>query len=103
MTTSDPRKLVFFKKEGCGPCELALARLQSVLTSNPEFEEHVTILQKENHTALVEAYELKMYPTVLILNQEMDEIGRKVGVNTMPSVWWYNALKTIHVLKELNY
>ena len=80
-----------------------MERLQTVLESNPELEEHVSILQKENHSALVEAYDLKMYPTVIVLNKSMDEIGRKVGVNTMPSVWWYNALKTIHVLKELNH
>ncbi len=36
-------------------------------------------MQKENHSALVAAYELNLYPTLLVVNSEGIELDRVVG------------------------
>lgn len=98
MTTSSgqPFKLVFFKKKECGPCLQAAENLGAVLDANPDLSRYVSVLQKEDHPALVAAFELEMYPTVLILDKESNEVGRKVGVRPLTSDWWEVALSFIH-------
>ena len=95
VTPSKPWKLVFFKKEGCKPCETALINLNNVLEKNDAFYGLVTVMQKEYHSALVASYNLKMYPTVLVLDKGSDEIGRKVGVKHLTEDWWEKALTAI--------
>lgn len=94
--TSNPHKLVLFKKQGCPPCIKAKAALDKVLFEYPKFEECISVLQKENHPALVAAYELQLYPTVLILDQQLDEIDRRVGGNSLTEDWWFTALFTVY-------
>lgn len=96
MATSSPHKLIFFKKEGCGPCAQAQENLTTVLKDNPELGLHVATMQKENHPALVVSYDLHTYPTVLIMDQEGQELSRKVGVSWLTSEWWFTALNMIH-------
>lgn len=95
MTTSKPARLVFFKKEGCEPCERAGEDLRQVLNEHPEYEEFVSVIFKENAASLVAAYELELYPTVLIMDKDSNEIARKVGVSTLSKRWWYQALTAI--------
>jgi thiol-disulfide isomerase/thioredoxin len=95
MTTSKPSRLVFFKKDGCGPCEKATEALDQVLELNPEYGQYVSVIQKENAPALVAAYELKMYPTVLIMDKESHELSRKVGSSFLTKDWWNQALDVI--------
>lgn len=93
--TSKPRKLVFFKKAECQPCDIAYARLQLVLAQHPEYHQYVAVLQKENHSALVAAYELTLFPTVLITDGQGVEISRRVGVNQLPIRWWEEVFEWI--------
>lgn len=81
--------------EGCGPCERAYEALQDVLTDNPKLTAHVATLWKENHSALVAAYELKQYPTVLILDEKGEEITRRLGSQNLSRAWWKAALDWI--------
>jgi thiol-disulfide isomerase/thioredoxin len=95
MTTSKPARLVFFKKEGCGPCDMAYSALQLVLAENPEYEQFVSVIQKENAPSLVAAYELELYPTVLIMDKDSNVLSRKVGSSSLTMRWWYQALTAI--------
>jgi hypothetical protein len=95
MTTSKPARLVFFKKEGCGPCDMAYSALQKVLEQRPDYRQSVSIIQKENAPSLVAAYELKLYPTVLIMDRDSNELSRKVGSASLTQEWWSKALHAI--------
>mgnify|MGYP003348261288 CR=1 FL=1 len=95
MTISKPARLVFFKKDGCGPCEMAIKALNQVLEQHPNYEQYVSIIQKENAPALVAAYELNLYPTVLIMDKDSHELSRKVGSSFLTQRWWYQALDAI--------
>lgn len=101
MKISSPYKLIFFKKMGCPPCAQAQVNLTEVLTENPDFGSHVATMQKENHPALVVSYDLNKYPTVLIMDEQGNEISRKVGVAFLTTEWWFSALSIIHN-KQLN-
>lgn len=97
-----PYKLVLFKKEGCGPCDQAAFCLNEALKDNPKYGEIVSVMQKENHSALVAAYELTLYPTVLILDKDNNEISRKVGARFLTTEWWLSALASIHEFRIRN-
>jgi hypothetical protein len=43
---SKPWKLVFFKKEGCGPCDQALHNLNQALVLDDAFYGLVTVIEK---------------------------------------------------------
>ena len=96
MTTSKPHKIVFFAKENCAPCLNTKVALDDVLKVHPEYSEIVTVLQKENHSALVAAYELELYPTVIIFDEEMNEITRRIGQRHLTRDWWFAALSSIY-------
>ena len=102
MTTEisrQPHRLIFFKKEQCGPCNEAMQYLNEVLEEHPEWHQHVVVLHKENHNALVASYELKIYPTVIILDRNVDELARRVGISSVHKDWWEAALSAIHKLE----
>jgi hypothetical protein len=96
MTTSKPSKIVFFAKEDCAPCLNTKDALNDVLRLHPEYNPLVTVLQKENHSALVAAYELDMYPTVIIFDEEMNELSRRIGQRNLTYDWWLAALTSIY-------
>ncbi len=98
--TFKPHKLVLFKKEGCEPCQKAQEALDNVLSYCPQYEEHVAVMQKENHSALVAAYKLETYPTVLVLDRHCDEIKRGVGYKNLTIDFWHKALSKIHQLEK---
>ena len=75
MTTSRQRA-VLFTKEDCKPCELTK---ELVFALKPSLHENLSVMRKENHSALVEAYELELYPTLLIVDDHGEEISRIVG------------------------
>jgi thiol-disulfide isomerase/thioredoxin len=95
MTTSKPARLVFFKKKGCEPCKLATRELRQVLDQYPEYEPYVKVMLKENVPSLVAAYELELYPTVLIMDKNNNELSRKVGSSMLTQQWWYQALTAL--------
>ena len=44
--SKDAHKIIFFKKEGCAPCDDATAALDSILYAYPEYRDHVHVFQK---------------------------------------------------------
>ena len=95
-TSKVPAGLVFYKKEGCPPCHQASLALQYVLKINPEFEPYITVLQKEEVPELVEANNVDLYPTVLLVDDEGKEITRKVGFRNLGREWFNAALYAIY-------
>jgi hypothetical protein len=96
MTTSKPYRICLFKKEGCAPCFAASEALDRVLALHPEYDYIITTFQKENHPALVAAYELELYPTAIIFDSGTNELGRKIGGKFITFDWWSAALSAIH-------
>ena len=70
---------VLFTKEDCIPCILTKDLLSKILEKEPGFGNYLSVLHKENHSALVAAYELEMFPTLLVVDKHGDEVGRFVG------------------------
>lgn len=97
-----PYKLVFFKKENCNPCSVATECLNTVLADRPELDYIVHSMQKEYHSALIAAYDLNTYPTVLILDKDGNEVARRVGARLLPAEWWEKALTYIHDFRLRN-
>ena len=75
---------VLFTKENCKPCELTKTFVAEEV--DPLFYEYLSIFRKENHTALVTAYNLETYPTLLIVDAEGFEIDRVVGGKAIRSL-----------------
>ena len=68
---------VLFSKENCAPCLATKGFIHESVDDH--LKEHLSILQKENHAALVQAYSLELYPTLLILDKGGRELDRVVG------------------------
>jgi len=71
-------KAILFTKENCPPC-LKTKEFINVALNETLVAEHLVIMKKENHSALVAAYELEKYPTLLIVNKEGEETVRVMG------------------------
>ena len=95
--TSSRLHAVLFTKEGCLPCELTKVKLLDVITENMGLNETISVLQKENHSALVEAYQLKLYPTLLIVGPNGLEQERIVGGKKIREIL---EEKLIHIYRE---
>ena len=78
MTTSRTHA-VLFTKEKCKPCIETKLFIGDFLDVHPPLTDVLSILKKENHSALVEAYELNLYPTLLIVGPNGTELDRVVG------------------------
>ena len=76
MTTS---KAILFVQEGCAPCRMVKDHLNSVLTKDPGYGRHISVMKGSKYPVLVEASQVKMFPTLLIIDSEGEEIGRLVG------------------------
>ena len=74
---------------------MAAKALKQVLDQHPDYSQYISIIQKEDAPALVAAYELQMYPTVLIMDKDSHELSRKVGSSYLTQRWWYQALDVI--------
>ena len=72
MATS---RLILFTKQDCGTCK----RVKNFMRVNGLLE-HVTIMEKENHPALVSAFQLGLYPT-LVVAEGPDMIRKYEGAN----------------------
>ena len=70
---------MLFTKDDCRPCQLTKEFINELLEASPGLSEALSILKKENHSALVEAYELDLYPTLLIVGPNGTELDRIVG------------------------
>ena len=83
MTSKQRRHAVLFTKDECGPCFKTKVHVVTLLQGHPEFSEVFSQLAKENHPALVDAYELNLYPTLIVTDQNIkggnNEVQRIVG------------------------
>ena len=79
MTTPTFEHAVLFTKDDCLPCQLTKEFINELLEASPGLADALSILKKENHSALVEAYELDLYPTLLIVGPNGTELDRVVG------------------------
>ena len=83
MTSKQRRHAVLFTKDECAPCFKTKVHVVTLLQGRPELGEVFSQLAKENHPALVEAYDLNLYPTLIITDQnikgESNEVQRIVG------------------------
>ena len=79
MTTSSRLHAVLFTKEKCKPCIQTKEFIYDFLDNYLDLINELSILKKENHSALVEAYELNLYPTLLIVGPNGTELERVVG------------------------
>ena len=68
---------VLFTKEDCAPCLNTKGYIHENVPD--DLKHHLSIFQKENHTALVTAYNLELYPTLLIVDEGGRELDRIVG------------------------
>ena len=82
MRTSDYHA-VLFTKESCAPCEQTKTFLHEVLQARAGLVNYISTLKKENHQALVEAYGLNLFPVLLIVNREGEEMDRITGGNAV--------------------
>lgn len=92
MKTSS--KAVLFTKEGCPPCLKLKEYIDTDLNADLAYE-HLVVMKKENHSALVAAYELHLFPTLLIVDKQGEEIHRVIGGKNIQSQLEY-ILKGIH-------
>ena len=77
MTTSDvAHRAVLFCKQDCKPCTITK---EFVFAIKPRLTEYLSIMQKENHPALVAAYDLELYPTLLVVDEFGHELQKIVG------------------------
>lgn len=91
---------VLFTKENCKPCALTKEHLHDVLENNLGLDETVSVMKKENHSALVEAYGLNLYPTLLLLGPNGLEVEERiVGGKAIREVL---EEKLIHIYRENN-
>ena len=73
-------KAVLFTKEDCAPCLNTKAYIKKELDEELVYD-HLVVMKKENHSALVAAYELTLFPTLLVVDKKGEEITRIVGGN----------------------
>ena len=79
MTTSSRVHAVLFTKDKCKPCTETKLFISDFLDHYPGLADGLSILKKENHSALVEAYNLELFPTLLITGPNGHEFERVVG------------------------
>ena len=71
-------KAILFTKEDCPPCIKTKEFINSTIDEYLAAE-YLVVMKKENHSALVAAYELEKFPTLLIVNGQGEETNRIVG------------------------
>ena len=79
LSPTSKARFVLFKKENCKPCARLQKYLDKYLPDHLDYAEHLSVMQIENHTALRHAYDLDLFPTLLIVDGEGKELDRIVG------------------------
>jgi len=71
-------KAILFTKEDCKPCTLTKSFISQFV--EPELiADYLVLMKKENHAALVEAYDLHLFPTLLVVDHRGEQILRIEG------------------------
>lgn len=77
MTTSDvAHRAILFTKRNCAPCQATKEFAHAIKT---ELTEYLSIMDKDNHSALVVAYDLSLYPTLLVVDEYGHELKKIIG------------------------
>ena len=77
--TSSATHACLFTKEHCLPCTKTKDYLGEIYKEDGDLANYLSVLKKENHSALVESYSLNLYPTLLIVGPNGTELDRIVG------------------------
>ncbi len=72
-------KAVLFVKQSCAPCQLVKEHMNSVLEKKPGYGRHISVMKESKYPVLVEEYNVDLFPTLLIIDPEGEEMGRIVG------------------------
>ena len=75
-------KILLFKLSTCGPCKL-LSKFFTQLRIN---KEEVTLDKDDNADLMTDKYDIKSVPTVVILDNEGEELGRFAGFKTKEQI-----------------
>ena len=75
-TSKTAHHAILFTKEGCPPCE---ATKEFCFALKPGLMKNFSLMRKENHSALVAAYDLNLYPTLLVVDENGAQLDRYVG------------------------
>ena len=98
--TSKRLRAVLFTKENCGPCTKTKEFIYDLLEHNLTLVETLSILKVENHSALREAYELNLFPTLLIVeNADSPPLEKIVGGAAIRDCI---EEKLVHIYRENN-
>ncbi len=73
-------KAILFTKSDCAPCLNTKQFIKDDIDENLAAE-YLVVMKKENHSALVAAYELEKYPTLLLVDSQGEESHRIIGYN----------------------
>lgn len=68
-------KILLFKMSTCSPCKL----LSKLFTQLNIQKEEIVLDEDDNANTIADKYNIKSVPTVIILNNEGEELGRFVG------------------------
>ena len=68
-------KILLFKMSTCGPCKL----LSKLFTQLNIQKEDIVLDEDDNADTIADKYNVKSVPTVVVLNNEGEELGRFVG------------------------
>ena len=106
MTSNRRPYAVLFTKTNCKPCLQTKQHLDEVIERDERFYEVISTLAIENHSALRSAYELDLFPTLIIVDQnakgpDSNEIERIVGGKAIRAVL-ADKLKDIYTERQLN-
>ena len=68
-------KILLFKLSTCGPCKL----LSKLFTQLHILKEDIVLDKDDDADTIADQYNVKSVPTVIVLNNEGEELGRFVG------------------------
>ena len=68
-------KILLFKMSTCSPCKL----LSKLFTQLNIQKEEIVLDEDDNANTIADKYNVKSVPTVIVLNNEGEELGRFVG------------------------
>jgi hypothetical protein len=77
MTTANHACL--FTTANCIPCTQTKEFVQEVIESDNDLENYLSVMDRHNHTSLVESYDLAIYPVLLIVGPNGVELDRVTG------------------------
>ena len=91
------RHAVLFTKELCPPCSKTKDYLNELVEDDPDLGNFISVLNKDNHTALIQEYDIKLFPTLIIVDKQGEELDRIGGGEVIR-----NTLKGVLIAMRIN-